>query len=62
MILYLHSIYNGGNKYFSIDIWVEEKQCFYPIPNYDNLDKNTRIADIYKIVEELGARKLILDF
>lgn len=62
MILYLHSIYNGGNKYFSIDVWAEENQCFYPIPNYDNLDKNTKVVDIYKIVEELGARKLILDF
>lgn len=62
MVLYLHSIYNGGNNYFSIDTWDESEQCFHPIPAYRHIDGATEIAKVYAIAERLGARKLVLDF
>ena len=62
MTIYLHIIYNDEHSYFSFDEWSEKDQCFYGIDNYSNIDGRRSIADIYKMAEMLGAKKLILDF
>lgn len=62
MTAYLHSIYNGGNNYFSIDVWVEEENCFYPIPYYDHLNGSLELSIVYEMAKKIGIKKLVLDF
>lgn len=61
MIFYLHSIYNGGNKYFAVDEWSEADNCYYPVPTFEHLDGSLEIATLYQMLEKYGCKKLVLD-
>jgi hypothetical protein len=59
MVLYLHSIYHGGNKYFSLDYWDKEDKCFHTV--MDCIGGVMPMKTLYGIARILGARKVVLD-
>ena len=61
MILYLHSIYNGG---YAIDekISEEDREVLGDFARVAELPKNATYLEAVEIAKQYGARKLVLDF
>ena len=60
VILYLHSIYNGG---YAIDekISEEDKEVLGDFAQVAELPKNATYLEAVEIAKQYGARKLVLD-
>ena len=61
MILYLHSIYNGG---YAIDEKVREadREIFGDFVQVAELSKNATYLEAVEIAKQFGAKKLVIDF
>ena len=61
MILYLHSIYNGG---YAIDEKVseEDREVLGDFAQVTELPKDATYLEAVEIAKQYGARKLVLDF
>ena len=61
MILYLHSIYNGG---YAIDEKVseEDREVLGDFAQGAELPKDATYLEAVEIAKQYGARKLVLDF
>ena len=61
MILYLHSIYNGG---YVIDEKVseEDREVLGDFAQVAELPKDATYLEAVEIAKQYGARKLVLDF
>lgn len=61
MILYLHSIYNGG---YAIDEKVREadREVLGDFAQVAELPKDATYLEAIEIAKQYGARKLVLDF
>ena len=61
MILYLHSIYNGG---YAIDEKVREadREILGDFAQVAELPKDATYLEAVEIAKQYGARKLVLDF
>lgn len=61
MILYLHSIYNGG---YAIDEKVREadREVLGDFAQVAELPKDATYLEAVEIAKQYGARKLVLDF
>lgn len=61
MILYLHSIYNGG---YAIDEMVHgtDREIFGDFVQVAELSKNATYLEAVEIAKQFGAKKLVIDF